>query len=57
MLSSHDKAPVMILYHRALLLILYQVEKLREFWQGCSLPPWVLLFGFLALGINHDRDR
>jgi hypothetical protein len=57
MLSSHDSAPAMILYHRALLLILYQVKKLREFWQGCSLP-WLLLFQFLALGIiNHDRDR
>ena len=57
MLSSHDRAPVFILQHRAKLSILQQVEKLREFWQGCSHPPWVLLFGFPALGINHHRDR
>ena len=57
MLSSHDRAPVFILQHRAQLSILQQVENLREFWQGCSLP-WLLLFQFLALGIiNHHRDR
>jgi hypothetical protein len=32
-------------------------KNIREFWQGLLPQPWVLLFQFQALGINHHRGR
>jgi hypothetical protein len=32
-------------------------KNIREFWQGLLPQPWMLIFQFPALGINHHRGH